>query len=386
VVLQLSGGNDGLNTVVPLGNDHYRRARPQLGLDAGNCLKIDDATGLHPALTGIKALFDHGHAAIVQAVGYPNPNRSHFRSMEIWHTATDADRVARQGWIGRYFDNACAGEDAGVGVAIGKETPQAFAARTPLGVTFQRPEQYRYFGPDDTSELGMAESELFRRMNERDEDRSGSSIGGLSGSARRPQHGSPLRFLERTALDAQVTSDRINELAGNRTNRADYPATRLGTDLRTVSRLIAGGLPTRIYYVSLGGFDTHTNQAGTHQRLLGEFGGAVAAFIRDMKEQGNLDRVLVLTFSEFGRRVKENASGGTDHGAGAPLFVFGGRVKPGVHGQAPSLEPDDLFRGDVVHRVDFRSVYATLLNRHLGADSRSILGRDFPGLDLLADS
>lgn len=383
VVLQLSGGNDGLNTVVPLGNDHYHKARPQLGLAEKDCLKLDDATGLHPALTGVKAWYDQGQAAIVQAVGYPNPNRSHFRSMEIWHTASDADRTARHGWIGRYFDNACRGEDAGAGIAIGKEAPQAFTARTPLGVTFQRPEQYRYYGPDEGSELGMAEGKLFRRMNELEGEASGSSIGGLTGSTRRPQGGSPLGFLERTALDAQVTSDRIIDLAGARSNRSDYPASRLGNDLQTVSRLIAGGMPTRIYYVSLGGFDTHTNQAGTHQRLLGEFDGAVAAFLKDMKEQGNLDRVLVLTFSEFGRRVKQNGSGGTDHGAGAPLFLFGGKAKAGLHGEAPDLAPDELHRGDVVHRVDFRSVYATLLERHLGADSAEILGRKFPGVDLL---
>ena len=383
VVLQLSGGNDGLNTVVPLGNDDYHQARPQLGLDAKACLKLDDATGLHPALKGVKTLYDEGHAAIVQAVGYPNPNRSHFRSMEIWHTASDADQVSRHGWIGRYFDNACQGEDAGVGIAIGQETPQAFSAGKPLGVTFQRPEQYRYFGPEGESELVMAENALFRRMNDLDEGASGSSIGGLSGSQRKAQGASPLGFLERTALDAQVTSDRINDLAGVKSNRADYPTSRLGNDLRTVSRLIAGGMPTRIYYVSLGGFDTHTNQAATHQRLLGEFGDAVAAFLKDMAEQGNRDRVMLLTFSEFGRRVKQNASGGTDHGAGAPLFVFGGGVKPGVHGEAPSLKPDDLFRGDVVHRVDFRSVYATLLDGHLGADSQAVLGRRFPRLDLV---
>jgi uncharacterized protein (DUF1501 family) len=220
-------------------------------------------------------------------------------------------------------------------------------------------------------------------MNDLDEGTSGSSISGLSGAARRPQGGSPLDFLERTAMDAQVTSDRVNELAGARSNRSDYPNSRLANDLQTVSRLIAGGLPTRIYYVSLGGFDTHTNQAGTHQRLLGEFGNALAAFMEDMEKQGNRDRVLVLTFSEFGRRVKQNGSGGTDHGAGAPLFVFGGGVASGLHGEAPSLAPDDLHRGDVVHKIDFRSVYATLLDRHLGANSAGVLGKEFPKLELI---
>ena len=273
--------------------------------------------------------------------------------------------------------------DAGAGIAIGKEAPQAFTAGAPLGVTFQRPEQYRYYGPDEDSDLGMAEGKLFRRMNELEGEASGSSIGGLSGSTRRPQGGSPLGVLERSARDAPVAADRVIDLAGTRSNRSDYPASRLGNDLQTVSRLIAGGRPTRIYYVSLGGFDTHTNQAATHQRLLTEFGDAMAAFLKDMEQQGNLDRVLVLTFSEFGRRVKQNGSGGTDHGAGAPLFVFGGKVKAGLHGEAPDLAPDALHRGDVVHRVDFRSVYATLLERHLGADSAEVLGWKFPGVDLL---
>jgi uncharacterized protein (DUF1501 family) len=384
VVLQMAGGNDGLNTVVPHGNDHYRRARPSLGLPAADVLKLDDELGFHPALSGFKALFDAGQLAVVQGVGYPNPNRSHFRSTEIWQTASDADRVESRGWIGRYFDNTCEGCDPTVGVCVGRETPQAFGAKRPTGVTLNNPDAYRFVSADrpGPGEEGLVE-ESYRRMNDLDADDtvSGASIGCLSGPL--AHSGSALDFIQRTALDAQVSSDEILKVSRRVSNQVAYPNSSLSTSLKLVARLIGGGLPTRIYYVSQGGYDTHTNQAATHQRLLGELGGAVQAFCADLKTQGNLDRVLVMTFSEFGRRVEQNASSGTDHGAAAPLFLAGNALKAGLAGRPPSLAPQDLLRGDLQFTVDFRSVYATVLERWLQTRSIPILGRSFPLLDVV---
>jgi uncharacterized protein (DUF1501 family) len=384
VVLQMAGGNDGLNTVVPFANDHYRRARPNLGMAAGDVLKLNDEVGLHPALTGFKALYDAGQLSIVQGVGYPNPNRSHFRSTEIWQTASDADRFESHGWLGRYFDNACDGCDPTAGVVVGRETPQAFSAKQPTGVTLEKPEAYRFVTADRP---GQGEADLmeesYRRMNELlpEEDVSGNSIGSLGGPV--AHSGSPLDFIQRTAMDAQVSSDEILKVSRRVKNQADYPSSQLSNSLKLVARLIGGGLPTRIYYVSQGGYDTHNSQAGTHQRLLGELGGAVQGFCNDLKAQGNMERVLVMTFSEFGRRVEQNASAGTDHGAAAPLFLFGPSVKAGLAGTQPSLAPDDLFRGDLKHTVDFRSVYATVLEHWMQTQSQPILGRNFPVLDML---
>jgi uncharacterized protein (DUF1501 family) len=385
VVVQLAGGNDGLNTVVPIGNDFYYRARPQLGIPARDALKLTDQAGLHPALTGLKALYDAGHLAVVQGVGYPNPNRSHFRSMEIWQTASDANRFEAQGWIGRYFDCCCPGQDAVVGISVGQETPQAFNARIPKGISFNNLRQYQLQGPARwQQELLSEEEQLYRQMSSERAGLMGTDSGGSIGmlvSGQRPRvHQAPIDFLERTHLDAEVSSEQIHRILGNRAGRANYPASPLGNDLAMVGRLIGGGMSTRIYYVSQGGYDTHTQQAGTHQRLLGEFSAALQAFIDELKVQGNLERVQVLVFSEFGRRVNENGSAGTDHGAAAPIFLAGGRIKAGLHGKMPSLNPKDLDQGDVKHHVDFRSVYATVLEKHLRVPGAQVLGRAFPTL------
>lgn len=377
VVLQLAGGNDGLNTVIPVGNDFYHKARPRLAIADGQALRLQDGLGLHPALVGLKALYDEGRLSIVQGVGYPNPNRSHFRSMEIWQTASDANRAEQFGWIGRFFDNQCGGMDASAGVAIGSETPQAFLARRPKGITFSSPRQFRRLsgGMDDGDEA------LYRRMNNLSDEMIGASIGGLAGGHNRTREERPIDFLERTALDAQVSSDRIRTLS-NTATRTVFPGSGIGRDLELIAKLIGGGMPTRVYYVSHGGFDTHVNQAGSHERLLREFGDALKAFLDEMRAQGNEQRVAVLSFSEFGRRVAENASAGTDHGAAAPLFVAGGRFRAGLHGELPSLHPRDLDNGDLRFHTDFRSVYATLLEGHLAAPSKEILGRAFPLLKL----
>lgn len=386
VVLQMAGGNDGINTVAPFSNDHYHRARPNLGLRTSDILKLSDDVGFHPSLTGFKEMYDAGSLAVIQGVGYPNPNRSHFRSTEIWQTASDSGRFEQYGWLGRYFDNACAGADPTVGVNIGRQMPQAFAAKKPMGVSLENAQGYRFIS-SERGRQGSASEESYRKLNESDESmhmaggdgsNSGDTIGSIGGSVKHT--GSALDFLERTAMDAQISSDKIRAISSKVENKAGYPQSQLANSLKLIARLIGGGLPTRVFYASQGGYDTHTNQAGTQQRLLKDLGDSVKAFTEDLKAQGNMSRVLVMTFSEFGRRVAENASGGTDHGAAAPMFVIGDKVKAGLLGKYPSLAPADLFEGDMKYSVDFRSVYAGVLENWLKTPSAPILGRQFPPL------
>jgi uncharacterized protein (DUF1501 family) len=387
VVLQMAGGNDGLNTVVPYANDDYHRARPRLGLSAADVLKLDGNIGLHRSLQGFKSLYDAGQLSVVQGVGYPNPNRSHFRSTEIWATASDAEQVEKYGWIGRYFDSNCAGADPTVGVTIGRQLPQAFWSNSGKGICFDNPANYRFQSgahPRPGQPDRMEES--YKKLNDVEmagtDDNSGGSIGMLAGA--KPMHGGrAVDFIERTALDAQVSSDEVRAIANRVPSTANYPSSQLGGALKLVARLIAGGLPTRIYYASQGGYDTHTNQLATQERLLTDLGDSMKAFTDDLKAQGNLSRVLIMTFSEFGRRVAENANGGTDHGAAAPMFIVGERVKAGLLGAQPSLAPADLFQGDIKFTTDFRSVYAGVLEHWLKTKSAPILGREFTPLPVV---
>jgi len=370
VVMQLAGGNDGLNTVVPFADDAYFKARPGLAIPADKVRRLDDYCGLHPSLENLGALLGEGHASIVQGVGYPNPNRSHFRATEIWHTASDADKNEAYGWLGRYCDAACAGEDAGAGLAIGDQVPQALRSESGQSIAIGAPQDYQFQDGMDPAAM------------EPDDDASaaaGGSIDMLFGGS--DPDVNVADFLQRTALDAVASSSKVQDILRRAHRGADYPTTDLGRRLRLVAQLIGGGMPSRVYYVSLGGFDTHANQASAHERQLAVFDKAVGAFCRDMREQGNFDRVMLLTFSEFGRRVAQNASAGTDHGAAAPLFLFGGALKGGLLGQHPSLTK--LERGDLVHHTDFRSVYATLLEQWLKTPSAPVLGRDFGKVPLL---
>lgn len=358
VVMQLAGGNDGLNTVIPWADDAYYRARPDLCILTKDILKVDDHCGLHPSLKNLSAFLSEGHATIVQGVGYPNPNRSHFRSTEIWQTASDAEKNENYGWLGRYCDAACRGEDPGEPITIGDQLPQALRSRSGRAITISAPQDYQF--QQDLEADGGSVDMLF----------------GASGSGGK----NAADFLQRTALDAAVSSSRVQEILHKAPVGPAYPASELGRRLQLVAQLIGGGMPSRIYYVSLGGFDTHANQAGAHARQLRTFDEAVGAFCHDLQQQGNFDRVTLLTFSEFGRRVAQNASGGTDHGAAAPLFLFGGGLRGGLHGPHPSLT--NLFRGDLIHGTDFRQVYATLLDHWLHTPSKPVLGRDFGTLGL----
>ncbi len=380
VVLQMAGGNDGINTVVPYSSDFYHKARPKIGLPGDKIIKLNDEIAFNSALTGFKNLYDAGNLAVVQGVGYPNPNRSHFRSTEIWQTASASDRIEKYGWLGRYFDNACAGADPTVGVTIGSQLPQAFFAKQPNGICLNNPQNYRFMAN------GEATQESYKKLNELemsssmpDDNNSGGSIGSLA-AGMPMQGGSAVDFISRTALDAQLSSDKVRDIAAKVQNQATNPVSQLGNSLKLVAKLIGGGLPTRVYYVSQGGYDTHTNQVNSQARLLQDLGDATKAFVEDMKAQGNMQRVLVMTFSEFGRRVSENANGGTDHGAAAPMFIVGDKVKAGLLGKYPSLAPEDLYQGDIKYNVDFRNVYAAVLENWLKTKSAPILGKQFEPL------
>lgn len=381
VVLQLAGGNDGLNTVIPYADDSYHKARPRLGKKEKQIITLDDHIALNASMPFMERLFKEGNLGIVQGVGYPNPNRSHFVSTSIWETGDTANRSST-GWIGRYFDNACSGADPTVGISLNKTQPEAFGALKNPGVCLSSPELYRWI--HGGGEKAQAE-EFFASINSPEDDDhpadgasiampAGGKVGGIQGE-------SNLAFLERVAMDARVSSAKILELASKHKTKVNYEGTPIARSLNMVSRLIAGGMPTRVFYVSHGGFDTHNQQVNSHDRLLSQLDSALKSFFADLKEQGNAERVVLMTFSEFGRRVAENASAGTDHGRASCLFVAGEGVKGGLYGNYPSLT--DLDQGDLKHTVDFRSVYASVLEGWLKTQAKPVLKGDFPTLPMI---
>lgn len=358
VVVQMGGGNDGLNTVVPFSNDAYYRARPNLAVPQKDVIRVTDELGFHPSLIKLKELFDKGAVAVVQGVGYPNPSRSHFKSMEIWQTADPEGRVVRYGWIGRYFDSKCpVCEQPAVGVNVGPSMPLAMQAESGVGVSLETPEAFQWMSAFNG--IGdKEEQELFRLLN--------------APAANEP---GTIDFLRHTAMNAYVSAEQVRGAVRAYRGGIDYANTRFATSMKLIAQMIAGKLPTKVYYAHITGFDTHAAQRGVHGNLLQQLAEGVSAFYRDLEAQGNADRVVVLAFSEFGRRVAENGSAGTDHGTAAPMFIFGKPLKAGFYGQHPSLT--DLTEGDLKHSIDFRSVYATVLDQWLGTDPQKILGHNF---------
>jgi uncharacterized protein (DUF1501 family) len=351
VVVQLDGGNDGLNTVVPYRDELYRRFRPKLALPAERVLTIDDTLGLHPALTGCARLLERGRLAIVQGVGYPNPNRSHDVSQLVWQTARlEREHHKGHGWLGRALDGA-PGLPRGVPAAVlaGNEArPHALFARRAVCATMNTLEEYA------ATDLGVLDGPVAGDSSE--------------------------EFVRRTALEAQATVERLQALSG-KSGGAQYPATELARRLELVAQLLKAELETPVYYVLQGGYDTHSLQLDPHAGLLRVLGDALLAFQDDLEASGLAERVLVLVTSEFGRRVEENASLGTDHGSGAPLFLVGPAVAPGLHGQAPRL--DELLDGDVRPTLDFRTVYAAVLEHWLALPSAAALGQAFEPAQVL---
>jgi uncharacterized protein (DUF1501 family) len=365
VVLQLGGGNDGLNTVIPYADGAYFGARPRIGVNPEAVLHLDGQVGLHPSMGGVKDLWDRGQVAIVQGAGYPQPNRSHFRSMEIWHTGTTAEHE-RTGWLGRLLDATKYEQRSAWHAAnVGSSLPMSFLSS-------------RSFVPSLTSVPAYtlatdpgAKGQSTRRITD-----------WVRLYAEQAALGGALALLSKTGQQAYESTVDLRREAGTYQPLATYPTNALGTALRTLAQVVTSNLGTTIGYVTTGGFDSHANQQGTQPALLQAVSEAVAAFYADLAARGMDGDVLTIMWTEFGRRVRENASGGTDHGTATPVFLFGGGVQPGLYGEQPSLGRLDE-NGDLRFTTDFRSVYATLLARWFATDPKDVLQGTFPELPFL---
>ncbi len=362
VVIQLTGGNDGLNTVSPYSDDEYRRLRPTLQQSRNSILRINDDLGLHPSLNGLSNLLEDGKLCIVQGVGYPNPTQSHFRSMDIWQSAqTRGER--NDGWIGRALRSV----PGAMSFHLANQNEAAPLALTGAPVRVPSISSLQDF------QLQVNGSSSADSRQQR------SVIEALANPT--PNQSGLLDFVQRTSVNTYSSSERLREVGQNYSPATPYPGTALGNHLRLAAQLIDAGLGARLFYVSLGGFDTHASQAGTHANLLNQLSSAMTAFYRDMEQKGHANRILMMTFSEFGRRARENGSRGTDHGTAAPMFLVGGRVRSGVVGEHPSLT--DLVAGNFRHHTDFRQVYAAILDNWLGVSSRQVLGQQFQPIQIL---
>jgi uncharacterized protein (DUF1501 family) len=361
VIVNFQGGNDGLNTIVPFADPAYYRYRPTLAVAPADVLRIDDRIGFNPALKPLEALYGRGKIAIVQGVGYPDPVLSHFRGTEIWQTAAP-DSFPSTGWLGRYLDAAgLPKEDLFNAVALANVLPELLVSER---VDVPAIQQLQGYGL--ASDRSGAAREAFRAFV-RDQ---------------RVPFSSP--YLARVAEiedHAQRGSEELPRLVAGYATDAPYPATPLGRSLALAAQIIGSKLGTRVLYVTLGSFDTHTTQRVTQDRLLADFANGMSAFYADLAAHGNDGRVLTMTFSEFGRRVEENASRGTDHGTAAPVFLIGGGVAGGVYGEHPSL--DDLAAGNLRFGTDFRRIYATVIERWLGRSTTGIIAGSFPAIGAL---
>lgn len=358
IVLQLSGGNDGLNTVIPVRNDIYYKERPKLGIARDKALSLNDETGLHPALTAFNELYDEGNLAIMNQVGYPNPDRSHFRSMDIWHSASKSNEYVNTGWLGRYLDAQCKGCDKPTqALEIDDVLSMALKGEKVKGLAMKDPRR------------------LFNSANEK-------YFKEVSAQHHTVHEEEPVEYLYKTLAATVSSADYIFQQSKLRPSSYSYPATDLGRSLQTIASLILSDINTKVYYLSLGSFDTHVLQENQQRRLFTEMNDAVKAFANDMKQQHRFEDVLFMTFSEFGRRVAQNASGGTDHGTANNMFFMGGALK-----QKGLLNPlsdlTDLDEGDLKFKVDFKQVYASVLHNWLGANDREILKGNYPYLNFI---
>ncbi|MFT3703180.1 MAG: DUF1501 domain-containing protein [Agriterribacter sp.] len=353
VVLQLSGGNDGLNTVIPFRNDLYYKARPILGIEQSKALKITDEVALHPALTAFQQLYNDGSIGIINNVGYPNPDRSHFRSMDIWHAASRSDEYWNTGWLGRYLDAQCNLCDKPTqAIEIDDILSLALKGKNINGIAVKDPKRL----------YGTSNEAFFKEVLNQHT---------VSGNKEQPAD-----YLYKTLAETLSSADYIFKQSKLHPTGADYPKTELGNNLKTIASLIFSDINTKVYYVSLGSFDTHVNQAAQQQRLFIELNSAVSAFVDDLKANNRFNDVLLFTFSEFGRRVEQNASNGTDHGtANNMFFISGGLRQKGLINSMSDL--NNLQDGDLKYTVDFKSVYATVLRQWLSADDITILGKQY---------
>ncbi len=358
VILQLSGGNDGLNTVIPVRNDLYYKARPKLAIQKDKANSLTDEVSLHPALTAFKELYDDGSLAVMNNVGYPNPDRSHFRSMDIWHSASQSDEYWTNGWVGRYLDAQCKGCD---------KPTQAIELDDVLSLALKGDDIKGIAVKDPKRLYGTANEKFFRDVMKNHQDDAGEQ---------------PVDYLYKTMAETLSSADYIFKQSKMHPTNAEYPKSELGNNLKTIASLIYSEINTKVYYVSLGSFDTHINQDAQQTRLFTEMNDAVKAFVKDLKAQNRFEDVMLFTFSEFGRRVSQNASNGTDHGTANNMFlVSGGLKQKGILNPMPDLA--DLNEGDLKYNVDFKNVYATVLKKWLNADDKAILKKQYEYMNFI---
>src|SRR5664279_2754004 len=356
VVLQFSGGNDGLNTVIPIRNDIYYKSRPKIGIEKDKTLLLTDEVGINPALSAFKELFDDGGLGIMNGVGYPNPDRSHFRSMDIWQSASDSDKYIYTGWLGRYLDAQCDG--------YGKPT-QALEVDDILSLALKGEINKGLAVKDPKRLYNTSHEKYFKDIN-----------------AAHEKGEETVDYLYKTLSETLSSADYIFQQSKLHPSSQNYPSTELGKNLKTISSLVMSDIDTKVYYLSLGSFDTHVNQENQQKRLFTELNDAISAFVKDLKDNNRFQDVMLMTFSEFGRRVAQNASGGTDHGTANNMFLIGGGLQQkGMLNAMPDLT--NLNEGDLVHTVDFKNVYATVLRKWLDADDKEILGKQYEYMNFI---
>ena len=357
VIIQLDGGNDGLNTIVPYRNDIYYKSRPTLSIKSSELIKATDDIGFHSSLKPLKRLFDNGYVNILNNVGYPNPNRSHFRSMDIWQTASHSNQTLSSGWIGRYLDTYGKAPydaievDESLSLAMKGETLNAIATNNALQLFRVSQEPYFKSIIKQSTDIHLSEHNL--------------------------------GYLYKTLIAAKSSAKHIYETSKTFSSKQNYPNTQFAKQLKTAAEFINSGLQTKVYYTSLGGFDTHANQANMQTRLLSQYAEGVEAFVNDLKQNETFKDTLILTFSEFGRRVKQNAANGTDHGTANNVFIIGENLKTqGFYNELASLKDLDA-NGDLKFEIDFRHLYSTILNKWMNVDAQQVLGQDFKVLNFI---
>ena len=362
VVVQLTGGNDYMNTVVPYSDPLYYDNRPTVNIPQDQVLPIDERFGFHPAIKPIKELYDQGKVAIINGIGYPNPNRSHFRSLDIWHTC-EPDKIGTEGWLGRVIrDLDPRSENVLTGVNFGRGLPRALALPGVPVASVAVLESYGILTSIAGEQQRAGALDMFARM-----------YAPVAGT------GPVMDYLGQTGLDALKGADTLKTAPEKYHSTVEYAGTPIGQNMRGLAQVLLADLGTRIFYTQQGGYDTHANQIPTQSRLLTEVSQALGDFYADLREHDASENVLIFVFTEFGRRVQDNGDG-SDHGSGGLAFAIGDPVKGGMHNDYPSLKPEDLLEGDLHFNTDFRSVYGTIVENWLSLDAAPIVGGRFEQL------
>lgn len=355
VIIQLSGGNDGLNTIVPFRNDLYYQKRPQIGLKGDSITVLDNDLALNNALLPLRTFYDNGEMTIINGVGYPNPDRSHFRSMDIWHTASSSKEYLKTGWLGRFLDANC--KFPYQAIEVDQHLSLALKGKNINGLAVKDPKQL-YNQLNETYFKALVDATKGKNLTESNQG-----------------------YLYKTLLQTESSAAYLYNTSKLYTNSFTYPDTEFGKQLKTVATFIHSGVKSKVYYVSLGGFDTHVNQADRHNKLLGQYAEGVTAFINDLKQQDHFKDTVLFTFSEFGRRVEENGSKGTDHGTANVCFAFGAQLKKKKMFNVGS-DLSLLEEGDLMYSIDFRSIYKSILENWLKVSADGIIAKDVGGLNL----